>query len=71
MNTLEPSKKQYETVGNYFSIVARPEGPPIVSLQVGAALLHLIYCWSPNVLQIEYNCNHVLWYTYNYRDSLR
>jgi hypothetical protein len=44
------SKKQYETTGDNFSIVARPEGPPIVSLLVGAARLPFLYC-LPVVLQ--------------------
>ena len=66
------SKKQCETAGSYFPIVVRPEGPPIVYLQVGAALLQLIYCWSPIISQVEYisdsrqgyRCNRGILYVY-------
>lgn len=49
--------------------VVRAEGPPIVYLQVGAALLHLIYGWSPIVWQIEYMSDYRPGYRCNLKDS--
>lgn len=41
------AKKQCETTVNYFSIVARPEGPPECTYRTGAALLQLGFYSSP------------------------